>query len=52
MKMPAVNSIRRSLLQALGSALALSPLAAFAAFPERAVRLIVPFAPGGNADIL
>jgi len=52
MKMPAVNSIRRSLLQALGSALALSPLAAFAAFPERAVRLIVPFAPGGNADIV
>ena len=34
------NIKRRTLLQALGSALALSPFAAFAAFPERAIRLI------------
>jgi tripartite-type tricarboxylate transporter receptor subunit TctC len=35
------------------AALAALPLAArvHAAFPERAVRLIVPFAPGGNADL-
>ena len=43
---------RRSLLQALGSVVALSPFAALAAWPERAIRLIVPFAPGGNADIV
>ena len=46
------NFRRRTLLQALGSALALSPFASLAAFPERAIRLIVPFAPGGNADIV
>jgi tripartite-type tricarboxylate transporter receptor subunit TctC len=43
---------RRSLLQALASALALSSHPALAAFPERVVKLIVPFAPGGNADIV
>jgi tripartite-type tricarboxylate transporter receptor subunit TctC len=46
------NFRRRTVLQALGSALALSPFASLAAFPERAIRLIVPFAPGGNADIV
>jgi len=45
---------RRTLLATLGAApvAALLPGRAFAAFPERAIRLIVPFAAGGNADIV
>jgi tripartite-type tricarboxylate transporter receptor subunit TctC len=31
-------------------ALLLGPRGAFAAYPERSIKLIVPFAPGGNAD--
>src|ERR1700687_713435 len=36
----------------LGSAVSLLPRHTFAAYPDRAIHLIVPFAPGGNADIV
>lgn len=50
-----VNRIsRRELLRAMGGTLALglAPHVALAAYPERAIRLVVPFASGGNADIV
>jgi len=41
---------RRALLGAAAALLATKP--AFAAFPDRPIRVIVPFAPGGNADVV
>jgi tripartite-type tricarboxylate transporter receptor subunit TctC len=42
---------RRSLIAAL-AATPFLPRAAFAAYPDRPIRLIVPFAAGGNADFV
>jgi tripartite-type tricarboxylate transporter receptor subunit TctC len=45
---------RRALIAALGLAptAMLLPREAFAAYPDRPIRVIVPFAAGGNADIV
>jgi tripartite-type tricarboxylate transporter receptor subunit TctC len=46
---------RRKFLVSVGissAAASLLPRAAFAAYPDRAIHMIVPFAPGGNADIV
>jgi tripartite-type tricarboxylate transporter receptor subunit TctC len=45
---------RRTLLTALAASpfLSLLPRLAFAAYPDKPIRLIVPFAAGGNADLV
>ncbi|MBM3530220.1 MAG: tripartite tricarboxylate transporter substrate binding protein [Alphaproteobacteria bacterium] len=49
-----MNLIRRRLLATLAAAplSALLPRAALAAFPDRGIKFVVPFAAGGNADLV
>ncbi|MCD0505203.1 tripartite tricarboxylate transporter substrate binding protein [Bordetella petrii] len=48
----AARLARRLLIPALGAAALLSGSPAHAAFPERPVTLVVPFAPGGGTDTI
>lgn len=47
-----MTDAKRRALLCLCALAALGPRALRAAYPERPVRLIVPFAPGGNADLM
>ena len=43
---------RRAILSALGAAIAAPSVQAQGAWPQRPIRLIVPFAPGGSVDVM
>ncbi|UUX95205.1 tripartite tricarboxylate transporter substrate binding protein [Aquabacterium sp. J223] len=50
--MNAPNLPRRAVLVAMGGGLALAARPALAAWPEKPIRLIVPYPPGGITDVL
>ncbi|MGJ7567444.1 Bug family tripartite tricarboxylate transporter substrate binding protein [Variovorax sp. GB1R11] len=50
--MPPFHPTRRSALQLLAAAVASAALPAFAQWPDRAIRIVVTFPPGGSSDVL
>ena len=50
--MPPFHPTRRSALQLLAAGVACAALPAFAQWPDRAIKIVVTFPPGGSSDVL
>ena len=50
--MPHLHSTRRGALQILAAGVASAALPAFAQWPDKAIKIIVTFPPGGSSDVL
>ncbi|MGJ7552602.1 Bug family tripartite tricarboxylate transporter substrate binding protein [Variovorax sp. RB3P1] len=50
--MPPFHPTRRSALQLLAAGVAYAALPAFAQWPDRAIKIVVTFPPGGSSDVL